>query len=143
MRPCLVEDESIQKWESLRNDEDTLFFLLLLNPRCVSKLTVRDLDRLVMDYFVVEGHKDAAEAFSAESGIVPDMDLPSMEVRIATRDALLQGDVVAAMEITNELNPEVRAHPRRKEDPLHAPRRAACRCAEYKPNHHLSTDRRA
>lgn len=143
MRPCLVEDESIQKWESLRNDEDTLFFSSTSESSLCEQANRRDLDRLVMDYFVVEGHKDAAEAFSAESGIVPDMDLPSMEVRIATRDALLQGDVVAAMEITNELNPEVRARPRRKEDPLHAPRRAACRCAEYKPNHHLSTDRRA
>lgn len=95
-----------------------------------------------MDYFVVEGNKEAAEAFSAECGIVPDMDLQEMDVRTQIRDALLAGDVVTAIERVNELNPEVRIQGvERKSFFMHHAKRSSP-CGVKKPNHHLSTDRR-
>ncbi|WFD31725.1 hypothetical protein MSPP1_002764 [Malassezia sp. CBS 17886] len=67
----------------------------------------RDLDRLVMDFFMVEGYQEAAEALRRESGLCTHLDLDSMRFRMAIRDALHRGDVVAAMEQVNELNPEI------------------------------------
>lgn len=41
-----------------------------------------DLDKLVMNFLVVEGHKDAAEAFQKESGVSPGTDLRLVEQRM-------------------------------------------------------------
>lgn len=93
-----------------------------------------------MDYFVIEGHREAAETFSAETGLQPEVDLASMQARIHTGEALRRGDVVGAIESVNELNPEVRGMraclraqwpgppaPQRKDESttFHAPRRNA------------------
>lgn len=75
-----------------------------------------------MDYLVVQGYKSAAETFGEETLIVPEMDMAEMDARIVARDALLRGDVAAATELVNDLNPEVCILRRRKEEHFHAPR---------------------
>ncbi|WFC96133.1 hypothetical protein MBRA1_002789 [Malassezia brasiliensis] len=67
----------------------------------------RDLDRLVMDYLVVQGYKSAAETFGEETLVVPEMEMAEMDARIVARDALLRGDVASATELVNDLNPEI------------------------------------
>ncbi len=69
---------------------------------------VRDLNRLVMDYLVIEGYKSAAEEFSLESGVQPAVDFASIESRRNIREALNRGDVQEAITRVNDLNPEVR-----------------------------------
>jgi glucose-induced degradation protein 8 len=63
------------------------------------------MNSLVMNYLVIEGYKDAAESFRDEAGVDPGIDLASISDRMATRAALQRGDVQAAMERANELNP--------------------------------------
>lgn len=67
----------------------------------------RDLNRLVMDYLVIEGYKSAAEEFSLECGVQPAVDFASIESRRNIREALNRGDVQEAITRVNDLNPEV------------------------------------
>lgn len=66
-----------------------------------------DLNRLVMDYLVIEGYKSAAEEFSREARIEPPVDFDSIESRMVIREALQRGDVEDAITRVNDLNPEV------------------------------------
>lgn len=66
-----------------------------------------DLNRLIMDYLVIEGYKDAAERFSFETGLSPQVDLESIQNRMIIRSAIQRGDVEDAIGRVNELDPEV------------------------------------
>ncbi|KAK7694947.1 hypothetical protein QCA50_002135 [Cerrena zonata] len=70
-------------------------------------LTREDLNRLVMDYLVIEGYKTAAEEFSREAELSPAVDLESIESRMSIREALQRGDVGEAITRVNDLNPEI------------------------------------
>jgi hypothetical protein len=67
-----------------------------------------DLNRLVMDYLVLEGYQAAAEEFSKEANVSPPVDFSSIETRMTIREAVQRGDVEEAIELVNDLNPEVR-----------------------------------
>jgi hypothetical protein len=69
---------------------------------------VSDLNRLIMDYLVIEGYKTSAEEFSQEAGLSPPVDFESIEGRMNIREALQRGDVEDAITRVNDLNPEVR-----------------------------------
>ncbi|KAF9244616.1 CTLH/CRA C-terminal to lish motif domain-containing protein [Melanogaster broomeanus] len=71
------------------------------------QVTKDDLNRLVMDYLVIEGYKSAAEEFSDEAGITPPVDFESIESRMVIREALQRGDVEEAITRVNDLNPEI------------------------------------
>ncbi|KAF7306853.1 hypothetical protein MIND_00477500 [Mycena indigotica] len=71
------------------------------------QITKHDLNRLIMDYLVVEGYKAAAEEFSQEANLSPDVDLDSIESRMNIRDALHRGDIEDAIARVNDLNPEI------------------------------------
>ena len=60
-----------------------------------------------MNYLVIEGYKDAAEQFSLESGLEPTIDLESIQERMEIRHAIQSGDVDTAIELVNDVNPEV------------------------------------
>jgi len=66
-----------------------------------------DLNRLIMDYLVIEGYKSAAEEFSDEANIPPPVDFESIESRMVIREALQRGDIEEAITHMNDLNPEV------------------------------------
>ncbi|MCO5590568.1 hypothetical protein L7F22_044539 [Adiantum nelumboides] len=66
-----------------------------------------DLNRLVMDYLVIEGYKNAAQRFSVETGMSPQVDLESIENRMIIRSAIQRGDVEDAIGRVNELDPEI------------------------------------
>ncbi|KAK2461989.1 hypothetical protein APHAL10511_006452 [Amanita phalloides] len=71
------------------------------------QITKNDLNRLIMDYLVIEGYKSAAEEFSQEANILPPVDFESIESRMDIREALQRGDVEEAITRVNELNPEI------------------------------------
>eukprot|EP00123_Amoebidium_parasiticum_P011936 comp21000_c0_seq1/m.28167 comp21000_c0_seq1/g.28167 ORF comp21000_c0_seq1/g.28167 comp21000_c0_seq1/m.28167 type:complete len:237 (-) comp21000_c0_seq1:167-877(-) len=66
-----------------------------------------DLNRLVMNYLVIEGYKDAAERFMQEAGLDAERDLGSIEDRMQIRHAVQNGEVERAIELVNDLNPEI------------------------------------
>ena len=68
---------------------------------------LRDLNRLVMDYLVIQGFKSAAEEFSRDAEIKSPVDLESIESRMNIREALQRGDVSEAITLVNDLDPEV------------------------------------
>jgi len=66
-----------------------------------------DLNRLIMDYLVIEGFKTAAEEFGREAGMSSPVDYESIESRMNIREALQRGDVGEAITRVNDLNPEI------------------------------------
>lgn len=73
-----------------------------LSEAPVSKKQVNDL---VMNYLIIEGHKEAAQCFSEEASVDPGIDLNTIGDRMATRMAVESGDIEGAMARANEMNP--------------------------------------
>jgi len=71
------------------------------------KIDKNDLNKLIMNYFVIEGYKDAAETFSQECGLLPSIDVDSIQDRMNIRNAIQNGNVEEAIERVNDLNPEI------------------------------------
>ena len=70
-----------------------------------ARLQRSDLNRLVMDYLVMEGYKEAAESFERETGLRAGVTKKWMDERIAIREALSGGKVPSAIDLVNELDP--------------------------------------
>ena len=66
--------------------------------------TNRDLNKLIMNYFVIEGYKDAAETFSQECGISPSIDVDSIKDRMNIKNAIQNGNVEEAIERVNDFS---------------------------------------
>ncbi|PWN41122.1 hypothetical protein IE81DRAFT_324843 [Ceraceosorus guamensis] len=75
-----------------------------LNEVHVSK---DDMNRLVLDYLIIEGYKDAAARLALEANLEPNVDLDSIENRMLIRAAIQRGDVEDAIGRVNELDPEI------------------------------------
>jgi len=73
----------------------------------------RDLNRLVLDYLILEGYRTAAESFVSEaatdlpSNAAQQVEDASIETRIQIKEKVESGDVMGAIEMCNDLNPEV------------------------------------
>ena len=68
----------------------------------------RDVNNLIMDYLVTEGYPSAAEKFAMEANIERAPDHSFIEQRVQIRDSIHRGDLQQAIELINDLNPEVR-----------------------------------
>jgi hypothetical protein len=66
-----------------------------------------DLNKLVMNYLVIEGYKDAAEKFSQESQTSPNIDLSTIQDRMDIRHAIQGGKIEQGIELVNDLDPEI------------------------------------
>lgn len=71
------------------------------------KIRKEDMNKLVMDFLVVEGFIEAAEKFCEESGTQPDVDLATITDRVAIIRAVQCGNIEDAMEKLHALNPEI------------------------------------
>ena len=60
-----------------------------------------------MNYLIIEGFQSAAAKFAQEANINPQIDLESIHERVRIRNAILEGNIQTAVELINELNPEV------------------------------------
>lgn len=71
----------------------------------------RDINRIVFDYLVNQGYPDAARKFAVEAKIAPiehqKVDVETIEERVEIRNAILSGDIPAAISKINDLDPEV------------------------------------
>jgi glucose-induced degradation protein 8 len=70
----------------------------------------RDLNNLIMDYFITDGYPSTARKFAAEAKIPPKADFKSINERVEIRDSIHRGDLQTAIEKINELNPQVINH---------------------------------
>ncbi|XP_065364990.1 glucose-induced degradation protein 8 homolog [Calliphora vicina] len=66
-----------------------------------------DMNRLIMNYLVTEGFKEAAEKFQIEAGLEPSIELNSLDDRILIRDAVQNGRIQEATHLVNQLHPEL------------------------------------
>lgn len=70
-------------------------------------VTKHAMNQLVMDYLVIEGHKEAAERFSAESGTAVNLDLETISDRRAIRMAVESGNMKSAVALADGISPEL------------------------------------
>jgi len=66
-----------------------------------------DINKLVMEYLVKEGYKDAVVSFREETGIDPQVNVNSMEDQTNIREAVEAGRIQDAMEMVNNVDPEI------------------------------------
>ena len=65
------------------------------------------MNKLVMNYLVTEGFKDAAERFQEEAGISAGQDLGMMDNRISIRDSVQAGKIEEAIGLVNQMHPQL------------------------------------
>jgi len=65
------------------------------------------MNKLIMNYLVTEGFKDAAERFQEEAGMSPGQDLSLLDNRIRIRDSIQAGNILDAISLVNELHPQL------------------------------------
>ena len=65
------------------------------------------MNKLIMNYLVTEGFKDAAEKFQEEAGINPEQNLNQLDNRIKIRDCIQSGNILEAICLVNELHPQL------------------------------------
>merc|ERR1711976_469954 len=70
-------------------------------------ITRADMNRLIMNYLVTEGFKEAAEKFRMESGVQPSVDLDTLDERIKIREAIQNGQIQQAISLVNDIHPEL------------------------------------
>ena len=68
----------------------------------------REINNLMMDYFITEGYPSTARIFAAESNTQPEADFEAIKARVEIRECIHRGDLQTAIEKINELNPQVR-----------------------------------
>lgn len=66
-----------------------------------------EMNKLVMNYLIQEGFKDAAERFRFETGVDPGPQIYLLDDRIKIREAVQNGRIDDAIDLTNDLNPEI------------------------------------
>ncbi len=67
-----------------------------------------ELNKLIMNYLILEGHKEGALTFQRESGVQADeIDLDLIDARVMVKSLIIQGDIESAIRAINDLNPEV------------------------------------
>ncbi|XP_010492332.1 PREDICTED: glucose-induced degradation protein 8 homolog [Camelina sativa] len=71
------------------------------------KIQKEEVNRLVMNLFVVEGYLEAVEKFERESGTKPEVESASIAGRLAVVKAIRSGDLEVAVEKLKVLNPEI------------------------------------
>ncbi|KAK3072186.1 hypothetical protein LTR53_007293 [Teratosphaeriaceae sp. CCFEE 6253] len=86
-RPCTIH------WESLGADTDRAF--------------ESDINWVIMDYLVSEGYPGAAEKFAQETNFAGPVDHESIRERVRIRDAIHGGRIDEAIELVNEIDPEI------------------------------------
>jgi len=74
------------------------------NP-CVSNKS--DINWVIMDYLVSEGYPGAAEKFAQETNLPGPVDNESIRERVRVRNAIHGGRLDEAIELINEIDPEV------------------------------------
>lgn len=71
------------------------------------KVSKAHLNNLVMNYLIVEGYEGAAKKFAQEANISAHFHYHGINERVNIRNAIHGGDIKSAIEMINDLNPQV------------------------------------
>ena len=66
-----------------------------------------EINKLIMEYLIKEGFKDAVLAFQSETGMEPGVNMTIMDDQIKIREAVETGRIQDAVELVNEVDPEI------------------------------------
>lgn len=66
-----------------------------------------EMNKLIMNYLVQEGFKEAAERFRYETGIEPGPQMDLLDDRIKIREAVQSGLIDDAIDMTSNMNPDI------------------------------------
>eukprot|EP00730_Choanoeca_flexa_P018999 TRINITY_DN9266_c0_g1_i1.p1 TRINITY_DN9266_c0_g1~~TRINITY_DN9266_c0_g1_i1.p1 ORF type:complete len:223 (+),score=58.69 TRINITY_DN9266_c0_g1_i1:436-1104(+) len=78
------------------------------NAKCQRhKAVSAQLDKLLLDYLLVEGFQDAAECFANEAQLEAESDLSAVAKRMNIRKAVEAGHIETAFDLVNDLNPAI------------------------------------
>jgi hypothetical protein len=66
-----------------------------------------DINALILDYLTMAGYPNAAARFSAEANLQPQHDDSSIGARQQIQNSIHRGDIQAAIDALNDLDPEV------------------------------------
>jgi hypothetical protein len=66
-----------------------------------------EVNKLIMNYLVTEGFKDAAEKFQMESGTEPGIDLTTLDKRIKILERIQDGEIQKAVHMINCYQPQL------------------------------------
>ena len=66
-----------------------------------------DINWVIMDYLISEGYPASAEKFAQETNMGNAADVDSIRERVAVRDAIHAGNIDDAIQLINEIDPEV------------------------------------
>ncbi|KAK7098327.1 glucose-induced degradation protein 8-B homolog [Littorina saxatilis] len=70
-------------------------------------VTRADMNKLIMNYLVTEGFKEAAEKFRQEAGVTPSVELDALDDRIRLRTLVQNGQIQEAINLVTNLYPEL------------------------------------
>ncbi|CAK9297045.1 unnamed protein product [Gordionus sp. m RMFG-2023] len=71
------------------------------------KVLQKDMNKLVMDYFIKEGFKDVAEKFEIESETQANINLNKLDERVKIRKSIENGDIDSSITLINDKYPEL------------------------------------
>ena len=66
-----------------------------------------EINKIIMEYLVKEGFKEAVLSFQKESGVEPGVDMAMLDDQIKIRGAIESGAIQEAVELVNDIDPEV------------------------------------
>ena len=66
-----------------------------------------EMNKMVMNFLILEGYKEAAICFSQEANLPAEIDWVLIDQRIVIRKLILDGLIEEAIKQINELNPEI------------------------------------
>ena len=66
-----------------------------------------EINKFIMEYLVKEGFKEAVLCFQKESGVEPGVDMAMLDDQIKIRGAIESGAIQDAVELVNDIDPEV------------------------------------
>ena len=69
-----------------------------------------DINWVIMDYLVSEGYPGAAEKFAQETNMPGPVENESIRQRVHVRNAIHTGNIKEAIEMVNEIDPDVSIH---------------------------------
>lgn len=65
------------------------------------------MNNLVLNFLILEGYEAAAKKFAAEANLTPKVPTDSIHERVEIRSAIARGEITHAIQLINDLNPEV------------------------------------
>lgn len=101
-----------EEWLTILEDNDlgrSNMNKLIMNYLVTGKLLtfIANWERSTINGMFSEGFKEAAEKFQQESGVIPSVELHSLDDRIRIRDAIMTGKIQEATALINQLHPEL------------------------------------